>query len=116
MLLHPALWFGLLGVWSRGRGRVAARSPLVPADAPIEWIGGAVADEDARVVEDALAHRRIARYAEVIEHVAEQLFRRDLTRIGVALDIGFLRGFYRAYARELLRELDGALVRIGRQS
>lgn len=115
MLLHPQFVCALLGAWwSRAGDRVTARPILVPADATIVWTGGAAPDEDARLVRDTLTCRGIARYAAVVDDVAERLFRRDLARIGGAADIGFFQPFYRAYARALLAELDGVFVRIGR--
>jgi hypothetical protein len=115
MVLHPQLLFALLGVWwSHAGDRVAARPTPVPADAPIAWIGGAPTDEDAHLVWDTLTRRGVTRYAAVVEDVGERLFRRDLARLGGAADIGFFQLFYRAYARELLRGLDGSFVRIGR--
>jgi hypothetical protein len=105
MSLHRGLLTG---------GRVAIRLAPVPADAPVVWIGGAALDEDAHVVWETLTHRDITRYAAVVDDVAERLFRRDLARIGGAADIGFSQPFYRVYARELLAQLDGTFVCIGR--
>jgi len=115
MLLPTEFLCTVLGVWWPLFGdRVAARPRLVPADAPVIWIGGAATDEDARLVWDTLTRRGITRYAAVVEDVAERLFRQDLARAGWAADIGFFQPFYRRYARELLAELDGTFVRIER--
>ena len=115
MSLHRGLlpaWLGTRSMLSGGR--VAIRLTTVPADAPVVWTGGAAPDEDARVVWETLTHRGITRYAAVVDDVGERLFRRDLARIGGAADIGFFQPFYRVYARELLAQLDGTFVRIGR--
>jgi hypothetical protein len=115
MALHPELLAVSLGMWSTlTGGRVSARPTPVLADVPIVWIGGAATDEDARVVCETLTHRGVTRYAAVVEDVGERLFRRDLARLGATLGIGFFQPFYRAYARELLGQLDGTFVRIGR--
>ena len=112
MSLHRGLLPAWLGTRSMlNGGRVATP---VPTDAPVVWIGGAAPDEDARVVWETLTHRGITRYAAVVDDVGERLFRRDLVRIGGAADIGFFQPFYRVYARELLAQLDGTFVRIGR--
>lgn len=115
MPMHPELLCASIGIWSTLTGRrAAARRTTGLSDAPVTWIGGAPTDEDARVVWDTLTRRAITRYAAVVEDVGERLFRRDLARMGGAADIGFFQAFYRAYARELLGQLDGLFVRIGR--
>ena len=113
MPLHPALLFASFGLCSAlGHNRVA-RATRDLDDAPIAWIGGTPTDEDAFAVWDTVTRRGIGRYAAVVEDVGERLFRRDLARVGGALDIGFFQPFYRAYARELLGRLDGTRLRIG---
>jgi len=115
MLFPTQLRCTLLGVWWPLSGaRVAARPTLVSADAPVMWIGGAATDEDVHLVRDTLTPRGITRYAAAVEDVAERLFRRDLARAGWVADIGFFQPSYRVYARELLAQLDGTFVRIGR--
>jgi hypothetical protein len=113
MPLHPALLYASFGLWSVLTHNRVGRPGRELADAPIAWIGGTPTDEDACAVWDAVTRRGITRYAAVVEDVGERLFRRDLARVGGALDIGFFQPFYRAYARELVGRLDGTLLRIG---
>jgi hypothetical protein len=113
MPLHPALLYASFGLWSALAHHRVARPGRELSDAPIAWIGGTPTDEDAGAVWETVTRRGITRYAAVVEDVGERLFRRDLARVGGAVDIGFFQPFYRAYARELLARLDGTLVRIG---
>jgi len=83
----------------------------VPSDAPVTWIGGPPADEDARLVRDALDEG--TRYGALIERVAEGLFRRDLAALGAVADVGFFRPFYTALARQIVAGLTGTRLRIG---
>ena len=85
----------------------------VSARAPVTWIGAPPADEESRVVWQALAEDRVSDYAALVERVAERLFRRDLETVGAVADIGFFQPFYRAHARRLIAALDGTLLRIG---
>ena len=91
---------------------VSNRAPIAD-DAAVTWIGGTPADEEARVVWQAVTGEHVSRYAALVERVGERLFRRDLEEIGAAADIGFFRPFYRVHARRLIAALDGTLLRIG---
>lgn len=113
MLPHPELLCASFGVWSALARAPVGRPPRALGNAPIVWTGGVPDDEDYRVVWETLTRRRITRYAAVVEDVATRLFRRDLGRTGGAADIGFFRPFYHAYARDLLDQLHGTLLRIG---
>jgi H2-forming N5,N10-methylenetetrahydromethanopterin dehydrogenase-like enzyme len=92
---------------------IVSSSVPIPADAPITWIGGRPLDEETRVVCDAITREQVTRYAALVEHVGERLFRRDLQSVSTAADLGFFRPFYLAHARALLAALDGTLLRIG---
>lgn len=91
---------------------VVSNPAAIPADAPVTWIGGPPADEEARAVWESLGDG--ARYGELIERVAERLFRRDLADLGASADVGFFRPFYTALARQLVAALAGTSLRIGR--
>jgi len=86
---------------------------LVPDGAQVTWTGGPPPDEDALVVWQALNDDRVTTYAALVERAGERLFRRDLDALGAAADIGFLRSFYAAYARQVIAGLAGTLLRIG---
>jgi hypothetical protein len=115
MRVHAELVSVSLGIVSAlaGGRRHVARRREIDADESVMWIGDAPNEDDARAVWQTLTRRGITRYAEVVEDVAERLFRRDLQRLGGAGDIGFLQPFYRRYAREVLAHLEGRLLRIG---
>jgi hypothetical protein len=85
----------------------------VPADAPVTWTGEPPAEEEARVIWEALAGARPLGYAALVERVGERLFRRDLETFGVSADVGFFRPFYLAHARRLIGALAGTRLRIG---
>jgi hypothetical protein len=104
-----SLSIGVLSTLAGGRPQRGA----VASDTRVVWIGGPPADDDARVLWEALTAGGLTSYGAVIEAVGERLFRRDLERIGGAADIGFFQPFYRAYASEILRRLEGAHVRVG---
>jgi hypothetical protein len=104
-----SLSIGVLSTLAAGRPNRGA----IAADTRVAWTDGPPADDDARVLWEVLTARGLTTYDAVIEAVGERLFRRDLERIGGAADVGFFRPFYRAYAREILRRLEGSQVRIG---
>ena len=107
-----SLSVGALSALAAGR-RPGRRTPAVAADTPVAWVGGPAIDDDAHVVWTAFAGRRFVSHGALVADVGDRLFRRDLRRIGGAADVGFFQSFYRAYARELVRRLDGRLLRIG---
>ena len=109
---QPGLVSLSVGVLSTLAGGRPERGALA-ADTRVAWIGGPPADDDARVLWEALTTGERTSFGGVIEAVSERLFRRDLERIGGVADVGFFRPFYRAYAREILRRLEGSQVRIG---
>lgn len=88
-------------VWKEKRGR---RVAWIGADPP--------ADDEARVVWEAIEQRRLSTYGAVTRHVADRLFHTDLDRMGPASDIGFFRSWYLLHACHALERLDGRLVRI----
>ncbi|TMQ21996.1 MAG: hypothetical protein E6K82_14025 [Candidatus Rokuibacteriota bacterium] len=47
-----------------------------------------------------------------LEWVGDQMFRRDLQRLGAVADVAFFRSFYLAHARQLLGHLDGTVLQI----
>ena len=85
----------------------------IPADAPVTWTGGPPADEEARVIWEALEGAHGIGYATLVERVGERLFRRDLEAFGVSADVGFFRPFYLAHARRLIAALAGTRLCIG---
>lgn len=91
---------------------VSNRAPIAD-DAAVTWIGGPPAEEEARVVWQALADHPGAGYSALVDRVGERLFRRDLETLGAAADIGFFQPFYLAHARQLIAALDGTRLRIG---
>jgi len=93
---------------------LVSNAAAVPADAAVVWIGDSPGDDQARLVADALGEPRAARYAVLVERVAERLFRRDLATVGAVADLGFFRPFYLAHARRIVTALDGTLLRITR--
>ncbi len=84
----------------------------IAAGAPVTWTGAAPADEEARVVWDALGGRTVG-HAALIDQVGERLFRRDLDMLGAAADVGFFRPFYLAHARRIVAALAGTCLRVG---
>src|SRR5262245_54866398 len=85
----------------------------VPDDAPVAWIGGRPADDDALAVWQALNEDHVTTVAALVERTGDRLFRRDLDVIGGAADVGFFRPFYLAHARRIVATLAGTLLRIG---
>lgn len=83
----------------------------IPTDAPVAWIGDPPANEDARLVREALGED--TSYGALVERVAERLFRRDLADVGASADVGFFRPFYTALARQLVAGLASTGLRIG---
>jgi hypothetical protein len=79
----------------------------------VTWTGDPPAGEDARVIWQTLGQHPGITHDALVERVAETLFRRDLEAFGAAADIGFLRPFYVALARERIAMLDGTLLRVG---
>jgi hypothetical protein len=93
------------------RSEFVAQLRALP-DTPVAWTGDRPADEDARLVWEALTRRRLTTYRSVVEWVGDQMFRRDVQRLGTVADVGFFRSFYLAHARQLLGRLDGSVLHI----
>lgn len=80
----------------------------------VRWITGDTPDsEEARAVFDALTRRGLTAYGEVAAAVAEDLFARDVARVGGLADIGIFRTWYLRGACRLLDRLDGTAITIG---
>jgi hypothetical protein len=115
---HPGAVTLSAGLFSALAGcrREPARTAAVDADRPVAWIAGPPTDEDARLAWEICQSRAVTSYGALVDQLTERLFRRDLARVGGAADIGLLGSLYRAYAREVIRGLEGASVRIGGES
>jgi hypothetical protein len=94
------------------QSRVASHAGVVPDDASVAWTAERPDDEDALLVWEAVTRRRLTAYRAVVDWVGEQMFRRDLHRLGARADVGFFQPFYRAHARQLLALLDGLVLHI----
>jgi hypothetical protein len=97
------------------RSEFVAQLRALP-DSPVTWTGDRPADEDARLVWEAVTRRRLTTYRSLVEWVGDQMFRRDAQRLGTIADIGFFRSFYLAHARQLVGQLDGRLLEIRGQA
>ena len=93
------------------RSEFVTRLRALP-DTPVAWTGDRPEDEDARLVWEAVTRRRLTTYRSVVEWVGDQMFRRDLQRLGAVGDVAFFRSFYLAHARQLLGHLDGTVLQI----
>jgi len=93
------------------RSEFISRLRALP-DTPVAWTGDRPDDEDARLVWEAVTRRRLTAYRSIVEWVGDQMFRRDLQRLGAVADVGFFRSFYLAHAREIIRRLDGTALQI----
>jgi hypothetical protein len=79
----------------------------------VRWIAGRTPDsEEARAVFDAITRKGLTTYGEVAAAVAEELFGRDLARVGSLSDIGIFRAWYVRGACRLLDRLDGTAIAI----
>ena len=79
----------------------------------VRWIAPRAPEtEEARAVYEAITHRGLTTYADVATAVAEDLFARDVARVGYVADIGMFRGWYVRGACRLLERLDGVAVAI----
>ncbi len=79
----------------------------------VRWIApGAPDTEEARAVYDAITRRGLTTYGDVATAVAEDLFGRDVARVGYLADIGMFRGWYVRGACRLLERLDGVAIAI----
>ncbi|HET7343651.1 MAG TPA: hypothetical protein VFL90_19465 [Methylomirabilota bacterium] len=92
--------------------RMLSQATAVPDDASVAWTAERPSDEDAVLVWEAVTRRRLTAYGAVVDWVSEQMFRRDLHRLGARADAGFFEPFYRAHARQLLALLDGRVLQI----
>lgn len=79
---------------------------LIPGVKPANWV--------EEKVFSALSERGISRHAELIEHLAEELFRRELAEWGFVAEIGLLGpGVYLSDAQRLTRKLEGKIFVLG---